>query len=159
MSARMKVLRDFYPEARREDWKLVDAGIRVQAIKNENGAAGIVHYGTEVVTDADNSIAALLGASPGASVSASIMLEVLTNCLPQLLETKHSKSIMKQMIPTYNESLVPESMADRFGQVRQAADVTLQLRTQMRPKSTQQHRRRLRVFNHERQIKHESTVD
>lgn len=68
MAARMKVLQDFYPEARREDWNLVDAGICVQAIKKEDGAAGIVHNGTEVVTDADKSIVALLGASPGASV-------------------------------------------------------------------------------------------
>ena len=120
MAARMQVLRDFYPEARREDWILVDAGI--------------VHYGTEVVSDADKSIAALLGASPGASVSVSIMLEVLTNCLPHLLETKHSKSIMKQMIPIYNESLVPNSMANRFRQVRQAADVALQLADTDAPK-------------------------
>ncbi|MFN9914598.1 MAG: malate:quinone oxidoreductase, partial [Pirellulaceae bacterium] len=65
MSSRLAVLRDFYPEARDGDWRLIDAGIRVQAIKKEDGQAGIVHYGTEVVTDADRTISALLGASPG----------------------------------------------------------------------------------------------
>ena len=30
-----------------EDWRLVEADIRVQAIKREDGEAGIVHNGTE----------------------------------------------------------------------------------------------------------------
>ena len=68
MAARLELLRTFYPDARAEDWRLVDAGIRVQAIKREDGVAGIVHYGTELVTNDTKTIAALLGASPGASV-------------------------------------------------------------------------------------------
>lgn len=127
MTSRMKVLREFYPDARPGDWKLVNAGIRVQAIKKEDGEAGIVHYGTEVVTDASKTISALLGASPGASVSVSVMLDVLINCLPHLLETQKGISVMKQMIPTYDEDLIPSSAAERFRQVRHDTDVSLQL--------------------------------
>ena len=63
MADRMKVLHVFYPAADVKDWKLIDAGIRVQAIKKTDGEAGIVHYGTEVITNADHTISALLGAS------------------------------------------------------------------------------------------------
>lgn len=128
MTARMKVLRGFYPNARREDWRLVNAGIRVQAIKKEDGAAGIVHYGTEVVTDTDKSISALLGASPGASVSVSVMLNVVKTCLPQLLESKEGANEMRRMIPTWDEDLTPASKAERFRQVSHDTDELLGLR-------------------------------
>ena len=128
MTARMKVLRGFYPNARREDWRLVNAGIRVQAIKKEDGAAGIVHYGTEVVTDTDKSISALLGASPGASVSVSVMLNVVKTCLPQLLESKEGVNEMRRMIPTWDEDLTPASKAERFRQVSHDTDELLGLR-------------------------------
>jgi malate dehydrogenase (quinone) len=127
MAARMKVLRVFYPDARREDWKLVNAGIRVQAIKREDGEAGIVHYGTEVVTDANKTISALLGASPGASVSVSVMLEVVQTCLAHLLESKNGNAVMKQMIPTLDEDLTLSSAADRFRQVTHDTDQALEL--------------------------------
>ncbi len=65
MAGRLRVLRIFYPNAQAKDWKLVDGGIRVQAIKKTDGAAGIVHFGTEVLTTADKSMSALLGASLG----------------------------------------------------------------------------------------------
>ena len=79
MNTRLKELRNFYPDAEEQDWKLIDAGIRVQAIKKEDGDAGIVHFGTEVVTTEDKTISALLGASPGASVCVNIVLEVAQN--------------------------------------------------------------------------------
>ena len=128
MTARMKVLRGFYPNARREDWILVDAGIRVQAIKKEDGAAGIVHYGTEVLTDAAKSISALLGASPGASVSVSVMLDVVKTCLPQLLESKEGANEISRMIPTWDEDLTPASSAERFRRVSHDTDELLGLR-------------------------------
>jgi hypothetical protein len=77
MQDRLNVLHVFYPAAKAGDWKLVDAGIRVQAIKKTDGKAGIVHYGTEVTTDAARSISALLGASPGAFVSVNIVLQII----------------------------------------------------------------------------------
>ena len=62
----------------------VDAGIRVQAIKKEDGDAGIVHFGTEVVTSEDKTVSALLGASPGASKRVNIVLEVAQKCFGDL---------------------------------------------------------------------------
>ena len=102
MADRMKVLHGFYPAADVKDWKLIDAGIRVQAIKKTDGEAGIVHYGTEVITDADCTISALLGASPGASVSVHIVLEVIKKCFPELLASAEGKARMKEMIPVYD---------------------------------------------------------
>jgi malate dehydrogenase (quinone) len=127
MADRMEVLHVFYPAAKAEDWKLIDAGIRVQAIKKTDGEAGIVHYGTEVITDAARSISALLGASPGASVSVNIVLEVIKMCFPTLLETEEGKARMKKMIPTWDEDIKLPEKAERFREVSRKADELLQL--------------------------------
>lgn len=128
MQDRMDVLHVFYPAAKADDWRLIDAGIRVQAIKKTDGKAGIVHYGTEVITDASRSISALLGASPGASVSVNIVLEVIKNCFPHLLATSAGKARMKEMIPTYDEDIKLPQNADRFREVSARANALLQLR-------------------------------
>jgi malate dehydrogenase (quinone) len=125
MASRMKVLREFYPDARDGDWRLIDAGIRVQAIKKEDGQAGIVHYGTEVVTDADRTISALMGASPGASVSVNVMLEVIRKCFERLLQSDPGKRIMKEMIPSWDEDLKKSSSADLFRYLDQQAEYDL----------------------------------
>ncbi len=114
MAARMKLLRAYYPEAKAEDWKLIDAGIRVQAIKKEDGISGIVHYGTEIVTNADKSLAALLGASPGASVSVSIMMDLIEACMPYLINDEPGKSTLEQLIPTYREEIRASNAAERY---------------------------------------------
>lgn len=112
MAHRMEVLHIFYPAAQASDWKLIDAGIRVQAIKKTDGEAGIVHYGTEVITNSERTISALLGASPGASVSVDIVLAVIKQCFPQLLVTEASKARLKAMIPTYDVDIkLPENAA------------------------------------------------
>ena len=60
----MEELREFIPNAKSEDWDIV-AGQRVQVIKDTDaGGKGTLQFGTEVVSAADGSIAALLGASP-----------------------------------------------------------------------------------------------
>lgn len=127
MADRMEVLHVFYPGAKAEDWKLIDAGIRVQAIKKTDGEAGIVHYGTEVITNEDHSISALLGASPGASVSVNIVLEVVKKCFPHLLDTPDGKARMKQMIPTWDEDLTRPENAARYAEVSRRANELLQL--------------------------------
>lgn len=124
---RMKVLHVFYPAAQAADWKLIDAGIRVQAIKKTDGQAGIVHYGTEVITDAGRTISALLGASPGASVSVNIVLEVIKKCFPHLLASPEGHATMKAMIPTYDEDIKLPANAARFREVSQRANEILQL--------------------------------
>jgi len=124
---RMDVLHVFYPAAQAADWKLIDAGIRVQAIKKTDGQAGIVHYGTEVITDAARSISALLGASPGASVSVNIVLEVIKKCFPDLLASPEGHARMKTMIPTFDEDIKLPANAARFHEARQQADEILGL--------------------------------
>jgi malate dehydrogenase (quinone) len=127
MKDRLDVLHVFYPAAKKEDWKLIDAGIRVQAIKKTDGQAGIVHYGTEVITDQDRTISALLGASPGASVSVHIVLEVIQKCFPELLASPEGKARMKEMIPTYDVDIKRPENAAFFREVAQKAQQNLQL--------------------------------
>lgn len=101
---RMEALRDFVPNANSEDWELVVTGQRVQIIKNTAAGKGMVQFGTEVISSADGSIAALLGASPGASTVVSIMLEVIKKCFPQHIKAWEPKLI--EMIPSYGMSLL-----------------------------------------------------
>ena len=128
MQNRIKVLQIFYPAAQAADWKLIDAGIRVQAIKKTDGQAGIVHYGTEVITDAAGSISALLGASPGASVSVNIVLEIIKKCFPELLVSPEGYARMKAMIPTFDVDIKLPANAAQFREVSQRTDVILGLR-------------------------------
>jgi malate dehydrogenase (quinone) len=101
---RMEELREFIPNAKSEDWDLVVAGQRVQVIKDtEAGGRGTLQFGTEVISGADGSIAALLGASPGASTAVHVMLEVLDKSFPQYMPEWEPK--IKQMIPSYGMKL------------------------------------------------------
>ncbi|MFE9956881.1 malate dehydrogenase (quinone) [Micromonospora sp. NPDC005299] len=83
--ARMAALRRFVPAARAEDWELITAGQRVQVLKETGGRGTLVGFGTEIVTAAGGSLAALLGASPGASTAASTLRDVLAASFPQRL--------------------------------------------------------------------------
>ncbi|MFY4776163.1 malate:quinone oxidoreductase [Metabacillus sp. RGM 3146] len=101
---RMEELREFIPNAKSEDWDIVVAGQRVQVIKDtEAGGKGTLQFGTEVVTASDGSIAALLGASPGASTAVHVMLQVLNRCFPQHINEWEPK--IKEMVPSYGVSL------------------------------------------------------
>lgn len=100
---RMEALREFVPNATSGDWDLVVAGQRVQIIKDTAAGKGTLQFGTEVISSADGSIAALLGASPGASTAVSVMLEVISKCFPQHIEAWEPK--IKRMIPSYGLSL------------------------------------------------------
>ncbi|MFK7788163.1 MAG: malate dehydrogenase (quinone) [Phycisphaeraceae bacterium] len=130
MNTRMGELKNFYPAADVKDWKLIDAGIRVQAIKKEDGDAGIVHFGTEVVTNKKKTISALLGASPGASVSTNIILQVVKQCFADELATPDGHARMKQMVPTYDEDLIPAEMAERQREIAVYAEKSLGLRSE-----------------------------
>ncbi|WP_060680109.1 malate:quinone oxidoreductase [Virgibacillus halodenitrificans] len=110
---RMEELREFIPDAQSKDWDLVVAGQRVQVIKDtEAGGKGTLQFGTEVITSEDGSIAALLGASPGASTAVHVMLDVLNRCYPQYMEAWEPK--IKEMVPSYGLSLMdhPELLKD-----------------------------------------------
>lgn len=127
MADRLAVLHIFYPNAQAKDWQLIDAGIRVQAIKKTDGEAGIVHYGTEVITNADRTISALLGASPGASVCVNIVLDVIKLCLPELLATSEGQARLAAMVPTYALDAKLAANAAHFAAVERATDRHLQL--------------------------------
>ncbi|MEK5240413.1 malate:quinone oxidoreductase [Paenibacillus sp. FSL L8-0470] len=100
---RMDEIREFIPNAKSADWSMVAAGQRVQVIKDTEGGKGTLQFGTEVVSAADGSVAALLGASPGASTAVHVMLEVLEKCFPQHIRQWEPK--IKEMIPSYGISL------------------------------------------------------
>lgn len=101
---RMEELREFIPNAKSEEWDIVVAGQRVQVIKDTPAGKGTLQFGTEVVSAADGSVAALLGASPGASTAVQVMLEVLEKCFPQRMAEWEPK--IKEMIPSYGVSLL-----------------------------------------------------
>ena len=98
---RLEALQEFYPDAKMEDWTLEIAGQRVQVIKKHPEKGGILEFGTEIVHSADGSIAALLGASPGASTSVSAMLDVLKKCFPNHIKTEAWQRTLKDLIPSY----------------------------------------------------------
>jgi malate dehydrogenase (quinone) len=127
MADRLATLRIFYPAARAEDWKLIDAGIRVQAIKKTDGEAGIVHYGTEIITNFDKSLSALLGASPGASVSVSIVLNIIRTSFPHLLEGTVALKRMKEIFPSWPKDLTLPSNKALFDEVSGLTNRRLQL--------------------------------
>ncbi|MDF2652863.1 MAG: malate:quinone oxidoreductase [Paenibacillus sp.] len=101
---RMEALREFVPNAKSEDWDLLLAGQRVQIIKDTAAGKGTLQFGTEVISAADGSIAALLGASPGASTAVSVMLEIIKKCFPEHIKAWEPK--IKEMIPSYGVSLL-----------------------------------------------------
>ncbi len=102
---RLKALQDYYPNAKKEDWQLDIAGQRVQIIKKDNRHGGVLEFGTEVVTSADGSISALLGASPGASTSVPIMIQLLERCFKKEIKTDAWQAKIREMIPSYGQSL------------------------------------------------------
>ncbi|MDP3069678.1 MAG: malate:quinone oxidoreductase [Opitutaceae bacterium] len=126
LECRLRALREFYPEARAADWRLVDAGIRVQALKKAD--AGRLYFGTEVVTAPNRTLAALLGASPGASVSAHIALQIIQTCFPEKLRASDGYACMKAMIPTFDTDLGQPAAASDYARRSAEIDDLLQLR-------------------------------
>ncbi len=89
---RIAALKEYYPNANAADWELVIAGQRVQVIKKDEKEGGVLEFGTELVSSADGSVAALLGASPGASTAVPIMLNVLKNCFKEITNLQSGKT-------------------------------------------------------------------
>lgn len=101
---RFAELKKYYPTAKQEDWKLITAGQRVQIIKKDPEKGGRLQFGTEVVSSADSSLAALLGASPGASTAAPIMLNVLEEVFADKVAGDWNAKL-KEIIPSYGTKL------------------------------------------------------
>jgi malate dehydrogenase (quinone) len=103
---RLATLRQYMPNARMEDWTLQNAGQRVQIVKDDPKLGGVLRLGTEVVGSADGSMTALLGASPGASTAAPIMMKVLEkSSFRAKLATPAWQAKMKEMVPSYGRTL------------------------------------------------------
>ena len=101
---RIDALREYMPLAKDADWRMQTAGQRVQVIKKCPHRGGILQFGTELVTASDGSIAAMLGASPGASTAVSIMVELVEQCFDQRLAKGWQKRL-RYMIPSHRLSL------------------------------------------------------
>ncbi|EOY0874377.1 malate dehydrogenase (quinone) [Klebsiella pneumoniae] len=98
---RLAALCEYYPEARKEDWRLWQAGQRVQIIKRDAKKGGVLRLGTEVVSDDEGTVAALLGASPGASTAAPIMLQLMEKVFKDKVNSPEWQAKLKAIIPTY----------------------------------------------------------
>jgi len=106
---RVKALRNFYPDAKESDWELATAGQRVQIIKKCGNKGGKLEFGTEIVASKDGSLAALLGASPGASTSVQAMIEVLERCFGERIASQDWQRRLKTMVPSYGQSLIEDA--------------------------------------------------
>ncbi len=104
-SDKLDSLKQFMPTAKLVDWEIEAAGQRVQVIKKDPQHGGILEFGTEVVSSADGSIAALLGASPGASTSVAIMINLLKRCFPERAKSEEYRLKLREMIPTWGKKL------------------------------------------------------
>ncbi|MEF9385527.1 malate dehydrogenase (quinone) [Ralstonia solanacearum species complex bacterium KE056] len=102
---RFNALKEYFPLAKKEDWRLWQAGQRVQIIQRDEAKGGILKLGTQIVKSKDGTIAGLLGASPGASTAAPIMLGVLETVFKDKLATPAWQQKVHQMIPTYGIKL------------------------------------------------------
>ncbi|HCT04089.1 MAG TPA: malate dehydrogenase (quinone), partial [Pseudomonas sp.] len=113
---RYNALKEYFPNAKKEDWRLWQAGQRVQIIKRDEEQGGVLKLGTEVVSSADNTIAGLLGASPGASTAAPIMLTVLQKVFKDKVATPEWQAKLHQIVPSYGTKLndSPEAVAKEW---------------------------------------------
>jgi len=102
---RFEALKEYYPSARKEDWKLIQAGQRVQIIKKDADKGGVLKLGTEIVTDRQKSLAALLGASPGASTAAPISINVIKQLFPAQFASAQWQEKLHAIVPTYGQKL------------------------------------------------------
>ncbi|WP_207534227.1 malate:quinone oxidoreductase [Desertivirga arenae] len=125
---RLEALKEYFPSARMEDWELEIAGQRVQVIKKDEKKGGVLEFGTEVVSAADGSIAALLGASPGASTTVSIMINLLGRCFKEKMKTAEWQAKIKQMVPSHGIPL--STNAELCYQIRNKTAETLKLTKQ-----------------------------
>ena len=123
---RFKALQEYYPDAKQEDWRLWQAGQRVQIIKRDEEKGGVLKLGTEIVASKDGSIAGLLGASPGASTAAPIMLNVLETVFKDKVATPEWQAKLREIVPSYGTKLngSPERVAQEWAYTADVLQLT-----------------------------------
>ena len=120
---RFASLREYLPDAKDGEWKLAVAGQRVQVIMPDAKKGGVLQFGTEVVASGDGSLAAILGASPGASTAVAIMIDVLERCFAAQLPGWTPR--LKEMIPSYGRSIADD--AELCREIRTETAATLRI--------------------------------
>jgi len=120
---KLAALQEFMPTAKMGDWELITAGQRVQVMKKDADKGGVLQFGTEVITSADGSIAGLLGASPGASTAAPIMVDLLKRCFPGKMADWEPQ--LREMIPSYGTRLSDDPAAAEASLAETAAALHL----------------------------------
>ena len=123
---RFATLREYFPMANPRDWRLEVAGQRVQIIKPDARRGGVLEFGTELVRAADGSLLALLGASPGASTAVWITLNVIERCFQDKLTANGWSAKLKEIIPSFGESLIDVAVLCRRVRAETAAVLHLQ---------------------------------
>jgi len=96
-------LREFYPEVDPSQWHMTVAGQRAQVIKVGAKGRGELGFGTETIFAGDGTVAAVLGASPGASTAVPIMLAVLRHMFADRMDSWDVK--LRELIPTWGTPL------------------------------------------------------
>ncbi|KAF0864450.1 malate dehydrogenase (quinone) [Pseudomonas sp. LD120] len=123
---RFNALKEYFPNAKQEDWRLWQAGQRVQIIKRDEEKGGVLKLGTEIVASEDGSIAGLLGASPGASTAAPIMLSVLQKVFKDQVASPAWQEKLHQIVPSYGTALngSPERVAKEWAYTADTLQLT-----------------------------------
>ncbi|CAE6745646.1 Malate:quinone oxidoreductase [Paraburkholderia nemoris] len=119
---RFNALKEYFPQAKKEDWRLWQAGQRVQIIKRDGAKGGVLKLGTEIVSSQDGSIAGLLGASPGASTAAPIMLSLLEKVFKDKVATQVWQEKIREIVPSYGTRL-NDSPAKVYQELTYTSDV------------------------------------
>jgi len=104
--SQLAALREFVPDAKPEDWTMVWAGQRIQIVKPDANGSAQLQFGTEVVASKDGTIVGLLGASPGASISPQIAIDVLKKF--NAATGRPWDAALSRMIPAYGRDINAE---------------------------------------------------
>lgn len=121
---RFNELKKYYPKADPKDWHLQQGGQRVQIIKKEPGKPAKLQFGTEIFASKDKSVTALLGASPGASTSPYIMLNLLEKAFPEQTKGEWNGKL-HEIVRSYGKDLSTDPAL--LDQIRQYSSSTLGL--------------------------------
>lgn len=78
----------------------------------------MLQFGTEVIASKDGSMSGLLGASPGASTAAPIMINVLERCFPDKADQWRAK--LEEIVPSYGMKLSDKPREAKASQRRTA---------------------------------------
>jgi len=94
-------------------------------VKGDPKYGGKLEFGTEVVSHADGTLAALLGASPGASTAVSTMSNMLLKCFADRAKAENWRARLKAIIPSFGEDLTED--ADLLHRTRERCNQVLGL--------------------------------